>query len=80
MEGIIYRLRVGCPWRDLPEYFSLWNTVYRRFLLWSKKGILMRLFKSLAEDSDVEWEFLAVMLKLINIALERLPSMNRQLV
>jgi len=58
LEGIIYRLRVGCPWRDLPEYFGLWNTVYRRFLLWSKKGILKRLFKSLATDSDLEWEFL----------------------
>lgn len=58
MEGILYRLRVGCPWRDLPEYFGLWNTIYRRFLLWSKKGILMRLFKALSADSDVEWEFI----------------------
>ena len=31
MEGILYRLRVGYPWRDLPEFFGLWNTVYRRF-------------------------------------------------
>ena len=55
MEGIIYhRLSVGCPWRDLPEYFGLWNTIYRRFLLWSKKGILIRLFKALSADSDVE--------------------------
>ncbi len=53
-EGILYRLRIGCPWRDLPEYFGLWNTVYRRFLLWSRKGILMRLFKSLAQNIDTE--------------------------
>ena len=58
MEGILYRLRVGCPWRDLPECFGLWNTIYRRFLLWSRKGILMRLFKSLASDTDTEWEFI----------------------
>lgn len=58
MEGILYRLRVGCPWRDLPECFGLWNTIYRRFLLWSRKGILMRLFKTLSSDSDVEWEFI----------------------
>ena len=32
MEGSLYLLRVRCPWRDLPEYFSLWNTIYRRFL------------------------------------------------
>ncbi len=38
LEGILYRLRVGCPWRDLPECFGLWNTIYRRFLLWSAKA------------------------------------------
>lgn len=58
LEGILYRLRVGCPWRDLPECFGLWNTIYRRFLLWSRKGVLMRLFKSLAQNSDTEWEFI----------------------
>jgi transposase len=51
-------LRVGCPWRDLPEYFGLWNTIYRRFLLWSRKGILLRLFKTLSTNSDTEWEFI----------------------
>jgi transposase len=58
MEGVLYRLRVGCPWLDLPEYFGLWDTIYRRFLLWSRKGILMRLFKALSAVSDVEWEFI----------------------
>ena len=58
MEGILYRLRVGCPWRDLPECFGLWNTIYRRFILWSRKGILMRLFKALSIDTDTEWEFI----------------------
>ena len=33
MEGILYRMRVGCPWRDIPESFGLWNTIFRRFLL-----------------------------------------------
>jgi transposase len=58
MEGILYRLRVGCPWRDLPECFGLWNTIYRRFILWSRKGGLMRLFKALSIDTDTEWEFI----------------------
>ena len=52
MEGILYRMRVGCPWRDLPEFFGRWNTIYRRFKLWSEKGILTRLFKKLASNSD----------------------------
>ncbi|WP_198552538.1 transposase [Psychromonas sp. MB-3u-54] len=42
MEGILWRLCAACPWRDLSDFFNLWNTIYRRFLLWSRKGILMR--------------------------------------
>ncbi|HHF8101277.1 TPA: Tn3 family transposase [Escherichia coli] len=30
-EGILYRMRTGCPWRDLPEEFGRWNTVFKRF-------------------------------------------------
>jgi len=29
VEGILYRMRVGCPWRDLPKYFGKWNSVER---------------------------------------------------
>lgn len=31
VEGILYRMRTGCQWRDLPEAFGRWNTVYKRF-------------------------------------------------
>lgn len=31
VEGILYRLRVSCPWRDLPEEFGAWSTVFKRF-------------------------------------------------
>jgi transposase len=48
-EGIIYRMRTGCPWRDLPPEFGKWSAVFRRFNLWSKKGILYNLFKWLSK-------------------------------
>ena len=54
-EGILYRMRTGIPWRDLPSEFGAWSTVYRRFNLWSKKGILDNLFKSLSSMADFEW-------------------------
>ena len=57
-EGILYRMRTGIPWRDLPSEFGEWSTVYRRFNLWSKKGILDNLFKSLSSMADFEWVFL----------------------
>ena len=57
LEGILYRMRVGCPWRDIPRTFGDWNTIYRRFNLWSKKGVLLQLFTALKQAPDFEWEF-----------------------
>ncbi len=39
VEGMPYRLRTGLPWRDLPDYFGHWNSVYKNFNSWSAKGI-----------------------------------------
>ena len=58
LEGILYRMRTGCPWRDLPREFGHWNTVFRRFNLWSRKGVMTQLFKVLSQDTDSEWVFL----------------------
>ena len=58
VEGILYRLRVGCPWRDVPEAFGGWNNIYKCFNYWSRKGKLLRLFQTLAHEPDVEWEFI----------------------
>ena len=33
VEGMLYRMRVGCPWRDLPKAFGSWNSIYKRFSL-----------------------------------------------
>lgn len=58
VEGMLYRMRVGCPWRDLPRIFGNWNSVYQKFNRWSSKGKLMKIFKALVKDPDLEWEFL----------------------
>ncbi len=57
-EGILYRMRTGCPWRDLPTTFGRWNTIFRRFHLWSRKGILKLLFSKLTYITDSEWLFI----------------------
>lgn len=56
-EGILYRMRTGVPWRDLPTDFGDWSAIYRRFNLWSKKGILNNLFNALTRHADFEWVF-----------------------
>ena len=58
LEGILYRMRVGCPSRDISRAFDDWNTIYRRFNLWSKKGILLQLLTALKQSPDFEWEFI----------------------
>ncbi|WP_340613458.1 IS5 family transposase [Xenorhabdus thailandensis] len=57
-EGILYRMRTGCPWRDLPDEFGKWNTLFKRFNAWSKKGVFELLFKLLSENTDTEWLFI----------------------
>jgi transposase len=38
INGIFFRTRTGCPWRDLPEGFGNWKTVYNRHTRWSGDG------------------------------------------
>jgi len=58
VEGILYRMRVGCPWRDLPECFGNWNSVYKQFNRWSAAGKIMNFFKMMVQDPDLEWGFI----------------------
>jgi transposase len=58
VEGILYRMRTGLPWRDLPSYFGVWISIYQQFNRWSSKNKLINIFKSLVVDPDLEWEFI----------------------
>ena len=58
VEGILYRMRTGLPWRDLPSFFGVWISIYQQFNRWSSKNKLMYIFKSLVNDPDLEWEFI----------------------
>lgn len=58
VEGMLYRIRVGGPWRDLPKEFGHWNSIFKRFNEWSKNEKLLLVFKILSKDPDLEWEFI----------------------
>jgi len=47
VDAVLWLVRAGAPWRDLPEEFGKWNTVFRRFRRWAKKGVWKRLFAQL---------------------------------
>jgi transposase len=46
MEAILWKLRTGAPWRDVPEEFCPWKTAYNRFNRWAVKGLWEKFFLS----------------------------------
>ena len=54
-EGVLRIVRTGSPWRDLPEVFGEWNSVFRRFSRWSQKGVWLRIFEAMADAPDFEY-------------------------
>jgi transposase len=55
VEGVLWIVRTGSPWRDLPEAFGEWNSVFRRFSRWSAKEVWQRIFAALSDDPDFEY-------------------------
>jgi len=58
VEGMLYRMRVGCPWRDLPPAFGSWSKVYKRFNAWCATGKWLKVFQALVVEPDLEWVFI----------------------
>ena len=55
VEAVLWIVRTGSPWRDLPPSFGKWNTVAKRFRYWVKAGVFERMFKALSGDPDLEY-------------------------
>ena len=53
VNAVLWIARTGSPWRDLPERFGNWNSVYVRFNRWSKAGIWENLFEEF-QDPDLK--------------------------
>ncbi len=49
-NGILWILRTGAPWHDLPDRYPPYQTCHRRFQQWQRDGTLTRLLHALAED------------------------------
>jgi transposase len=54
INGILWVLRTGCPWRALPERYGSWKTVSSRFYRWQKAGIWGRILAALQQRADAE--------------------------
>mgnify|MGYP002243609545 FL=1 len=68
LNGIVWIARSGAPWRDLPERYGPWQTVYSRFRKWMEDGILDNIFRVLSLDAELsELSIDAPLSRLINI-------------
>lgn len=54
LNGMLWISKTGSAWRDLPERFGSWQTVYSRFRLWSKNDVFKKLFEHLTADADMQ--------------------------
>ena len=54
VNGILWILHTGAPWRDLPERYGPWKTVSDRFYRWRKDGTLARIVTSLLDELDAK--------------------------
>jgi transposase len=55
IDAVLYRVRTGIPWRDLPEPFGDFKNIHRRFSRWAEKGLWANLLSLLTEDADEEY-------------------------
>ena len=49
IEGMLYILLVACPWRDLPEWYWPWSSVYSRWRRWNRSGLWARILEVVSE-------------------------------
>ena len=60
VNGLFWILRTGAPWRDLPDRYGEWQTVYDRFRTWTEDGTLDRIIDRLQKELDlrdeIDWE------------------------
>lgn len=67
LEGIAWRFRTGCPWRDLPTDFGPWQTVWKRHHRWSLDGTYEEMFARVAAVFGVGAEMAGNIEKLLSV-------------
>ena len=63
LNAMVWIARSGAPWRDLPERYGPWETVYSRFRKWINDGILDNIFRVLSLDAELDELFMDSLLR-----------------
>ncbi len=60
LNGMLWILRSGAPWRDMPERYGKWKSVYDRFNRWRREGFFDRILKALRirlnKEGKIDWD------------------------
>ena len=59
LNGMLWVLRTGSPWRDMPQVYGNWKSVHTRFLRWCRSGVFKRILAEIA-DHELDAEFAMV--------------------
>ena len=64
LNGMLWILRTGAPWRDLPERYGPWRSVWRRFDRWRRAGVIeglrLDLLEVLNDSGELDWNLWCV--------------------
>jgi transposase len=55
VEAVLWIVRTGSPWRDLPAHFGNWSTAYTRFRDWVRADVWTRIFAAVSDEPDLEY-------------------------
>ena len=58
--AVLYVLRTGFSWRDLPSFYGSWHTIYTRFKRWSENGLFWRLLYQLQQKKRITLDFVLI--------------------
>ncbi len=59
LNGIVWKLRTGSAWRDVPAQYGCWQTLYTRFRRWALDGTFSRMLRAIQAEKgtagDIDW-------------------------
>lgn len=55
LEAVLWIVRTGSPWGDLPAHFGNWSAAFRRFSDWRKADVFVMLFEACSDEPDMEY-------------------------